>query len=263
MDFLKSRWRADILFVILGAIPIAVASRIEEAKHALTFDLCKDFGVVIVSLAVVDLLWQLVAGGEPLSREIKEIRDLNGLTRQSHRIGLIDAAERRSELLDEHKSLTELIGRSSARIDISGFTLHILVENQRLLNLLLSKAKQKVAVRILICDPQIAGLAECVQDHVLNGMRAEMETTWTTLLRGLATLAPNEKKYFQIRRLKQKMMSVSVFRVDDMMSVVHYLRSKTTTDTPVFVTTGHGYLFNTYVQRLERFVSQTPVSHSR
>jgi hypothetical protein len=90
-----------------------------------------------------------------------------------------------------------------------------------------------------------------------------METTWTTLLRGLATLAPNEKKYFQIRRLKQKMMSVSVFRVDDMMSVVHYLRSKTTTDTPVFVTTGHGYLFNTYVQRLERFVSQTPVSHSR
>lgn len=251
MDFLKSRWRADILFVILGAIPIAVASKIEEANHLLAFDLCKDFGVVIISLAVVDLLWQLVAGGEPLSREIKEIRDLNGLTRQSHRTGLIDVAERRSELLDEHKSFTDLVGRSTERIDISGFTLHILVENQRLLSLLVSKAKQKVAVRILICDPQITGLAECVQDHVLTGMRAEMDTTWETLSRSLATLTPNEKKYFQIRKLDQKMMSVSLFRVDDIMSVVHYLRSKTTTDTPIFVATGNGYLFNAYVQEFD------------
>jgi hypothetical protein len=82
MKLPSSRLRADIVFVILGAFPIVVAGFIDEKTHGLACDLCKDFGVVIVSLALVDLLWQLVAGGEPLSREISELRELNDLTRR-------------------------------------------------------------------------------------------------------------------------------------------------------------------------------------
>jgi hypothetical protein len=78
-----TRLRADILFILIGAIPIIIAYLL---KDTLTRDLCKDFGVVIVSLALVDLLWLLVAGGEPLSREIEELRNLAGCGKTEARL---------------------------------------------------------------------------------------------------------------------------------------------------------------------------------
>jgi hypothetical protein len=250
--FFTSRLRADVLFIILGGFPIGFAYFIDHKEHPLAFDLCKDFGVVIISLALVDILWQLVAGGEPLSREIHEMRQLNTLTRQAYRSGLLDVAERRSELLPEHASFTQAVRTSGANIDISGYSLHILVENQRLLQALIQRAKNKVKVRILLCAPENGAIAASVQDSVYEGLKGEMMTTWNILLKAWSELSDAEKANFDIKRLGHKALSTSIFRIDDILSVVHYLHSTFTTGTPIYIVEGPDrVLFKTYLDEFD------------
>ena len=60
---MSKRGKADALFILIGIIPIGVAFYLEDhGICTLWRDLAKDFGVVIISLALIDLLWNFVAG---------------------------------------------------------------------------------------------------------------------------------------------------------------------------------------------------------
>ena len=249
MKIYGSRLRADILFVLLGTIPIGIAVYLEGGGHHLASEIAKDFGVVIISLTLVDLLWLLVAGGEPLAREIENIRQLNDLTRQAHRAGLVDVADRRSELLPDNASFSTRIENSHSRIDICGYSLHVLVENQRMLTSLIRRAKHGVHVRILICSPDNAAVGHAVSPDVYSGMQAEMVTTWETLIRAHADLESDEGLRFEIRQLRNRAMTTSIFRIDDRMSVIHYMTSIFTTGSPVYVF--RGSVANQYIAEFE------------
>ena len=250
MRRVSSRLRADILFVLLGLIPIGVASGL-DGHGELAFDLCKDFGVVIISLSLVDLLWQLVAGGEPVAREIEELRSSNELTRQANRCSLVDVADRRSELLKENASYMKLVESCRSHVDISGYTLHVLVAKQSLLDELVRKARHGVKIRILLCSPDNPAVRFAVQEEVYDGMKSEMDTTWKLLTRARDRLGADEQQNFQFRRLTNRSLTASIFRVDERLSVIHYLYSRFTTETPVYVARDRG-LFKVYLDEFER-----------
>lgn len=236
--------------MLLGLIPIGVASALPG--HAeLPFALCKDFGVVIISLSLVDLLWQLVAGGDPLAREIEQLRELNELTRQANRCSLVDVADRRSELLEENASYAKMIESCRSHVDISGYTLHVLVEKQSLLEELVRKAQHGVKIRILLCSPDNPAVPFAVQEDVYEGMKSEMEVTWKLLSRARDKLNDRDKLNFEFRRLTNRSLTTSIFRVDERLSVIHYLYSRFTTETPVYVAKDRG-LFKVYLQEFER-----------
>jgi hypothetical protein len=147
-------------------------------------------------------------------------------------------------------SFSELVHKSAEAIDISGYTLHLLVENQRLLDALVQRARNKVAIRTLLCAPENPAVPLSVQGHDCHGMKSEMKTTRTMLLNAQARLSDEERPYLSVRRLKNAAMSASIFRVDNRLSIVHYLRKQFTAGTPVFVVE-RGWLFNTYLAEFD------------
>jgi hypothetical protein len=244
-----SRFRADILFILIGAIPIIVAYRLHDG---LTRDLTKDFGVVIISLALVDLLWLLVAGGEPLSREIAAVRSLIVVTQQAYLSGLTDVAARRSGLLLANASLATLISASKSNIDMSGYTLFRLKENPRLIDALAQKARDGVKVRLLLCAPDNVAFPSCVDVSVLDAMKTQMEATWLHLVQTQQSLSNVYRKNLVVKRMRKKWPYTSVLRFDDQINALHYLHSKYTEETPVYVCRGaEGPLFKTYLAEFE------------
>ena len=247
---MSSRLRADILFIIIGAIPIIIAAGLD--RDLLARDLCKDFGVVIASLALVDLLWQLVAGGEPLSKEIAQLRDLNVLTRQAHKHGLVDLASRRSLLANGNAAVETLIKNSKSFIDMSGYTLYFLVENPRFVDALIERARSKARVRLLISASDNAQLDATVDEKVLGTMKRQMAVAWDVLLRARETLPEGERDKFLVRRLRKKSLHASFLRFDDHINVLHYLLAKYTEETPMYVVRGTDTpLFKTFMEEYE------------
>jgi hypothetical protein len=244
-----TRLRADIVFILIGAMPIIIAYLLRDT---LTRDLSKDFGVVIISLALVDLLWLLVAGGEPLSKEIADLRDLNVLTRQAHLSGLVDVAARRNGLIEQNTSLTELIHSSRSNIAMSGYTLFRLKENPRIIQALAERARNGVRVRLLICVPDNTLLPSSVDESVLETMKSQMDATWNHLARTRDGLSEAGKKSFLIKRMHRKLLYTSILRFDDQINVLHYLRSKYTEETPTYVCRGVATpLFETYLAEFD------------
>jgi hypothetical protein len=248
----SSRLRADILFILIGAIPIIVAAQLD--REQLARDLCKDFGVVIVSLALVDLLWQLVAGGEPLTKEIDELRDLNVLTRQAHEHGLVDLASRRSLLTIKNAVVEAQIKNSTSSIDMSGYTLYFLVENPRFVDALIERARGKVRVRLLMCSPDNGDVNATVDESVLSTMKQQMAVSWDALLRARTTLPEVDRDNFEVRRLRKKSLLTSLLRFDDQITVLPYLLTKYTQEAPVYVVKGADKeLFKIYLREYDYY----------
>lgn len=256
-----TRRRADLFFVVLGLIPLFLAYQLDSTH--LVVELLRDFGVVIASLALVDFLWQLVAGGDPLSTEIHELRDalstelaelrnLNVVMKQAHESGVADLASRRGALTEESRSLSNRIRDCNQAIDISGYTLYFLLENPRFVEALLERARRNIKIRLLLCSEDNQVLAGYVQEKLLDTMRQQMKSAWTELIKVRQSLEDDHKSNFSVRRMKAKVLHCSILRVDDQILVTPYLHSKTTDETPVFLAKGADKpLFLTYKSEFE------------
>jgi hypothetical protein len=78
------RTNVSLLFLLIGALLCILAINIE---HDIWTHIIKDFGVVIASLAVVDILWRW-AGGDPVSLELQEIKNQLRLTTRLSELGI-------------------------------------------------------------------------------------------------------------------------------------------------------------------------------
>ncbi len=242
-----SRPRTDIIFILIGVIPIIVAYFLHP--EGLGHELLKDFGVVIVSLTVVDLLWQLV-GGEPLSKEIEEMRNLNTLTRQAHESGLEEVGSKRTKLTDAWN--LHSISQCRQAIDMCGHTLFTLIENQSFLHALIEQAKRNVKVRLLIYAPDNPALQTNINPAALETSTGQMRNSWATFNAERNKLSKEHKANFEVRRLHSRAMHASIVRIDDRLTALGYLNSKYTAESPIYAIKGSDKpLFRIYAEEFD------------
>jgi len=250
---MSKRGKADALFMLIGLAPILLAFYLED--HGVTAvwrDLAKDFGVVIISLALVDLLWDLVAGGDPLSQEIHSLIDLSVVTRQANENGVVDLSWKRANLTDQSTSITRAIQHSKKNVDMSGYTLYVLVETQGFLRELVDRAKDGVKVRLLLCASDNSALSGGVDRGLLETMQAQSLRTSAQLLKARMGLSPEKRSNFEVRVLTDKILYTSILRFDERINAVHYLHSRYTPECPVLVVRGADTpLFRTYLAEFD------------
>lgn len=95
-----------VVFILAGIIIFGIAfylvGQTKEEATKLWADIIKDFGVVIMALAVTDIVWKFV-GGDPITGEIAQLRD-----RLSQQIA------------PSHDVKYDISGRDEGRIKIEG-----------------------------------------------------------------------------------------------------------------------------------------------
>jgi hypothetical protein len=245
----------DVLFILLSLLPLGLGLALHQqtgaAQKPFWSDLAKDMGVVIASVALLDLLWGLV-GGEPLSREIQELRSLTILTRQANASGLTGVAVRTSKLEEEQRAIQDFI-KTSSIIDMSGFTLDVLQRSPTVLEELVGRAKQGAKIRLLLLAPNNPALPHVVDNERLTAMQAASEAVWMAVQKQAGLLPQDQRSAFTIRRLRMQTLPISIVRFDDRMLVTHYLRYSVTGETPVYVIEGERTpLFKKYISEFER-----------
>jgi hypothetical protein len=74
-----------------------------------------------------------------------------------------------------------------------------------------------------------------------------MDTTWKHFVKTRDGLPEADKKNFAIRRMRKKWPYTSILRFDGQINALHYLHSKYTEETPIYVCKGADRaLFETY-----------------
>jgi hypothetical protein len=266
-QFTVSRTFVNLFFIGLGGIlwylSYATQSSLVSETHSgksatqLLGEILKDIGVVVFSLALVDMLWERF-GGDPVQTHIKTLAETTNnalrIVQQAHTNGLSDVEARVGNITDA--ALTDLIYRSQFQIDLCAYTLYYVLERDQLAQALYERVGAGVPVRILIGDPANPSLFENVQPQTRIAMQGQMKFviesigTWKTKHAAVAST-------LDARKITVGPLCTSILRFDDRMLVVNYLWTRFTSETPVLTFQGlNRPLFRTYAEEFDHLFSK-------
>jgi len=237
-------------FISLGAA-LLLCSYILNSKFPLFADVIKDFGVVVISLVLIHLLWNIV-GGDPLSEEISQLKKLNLLNQDSDISGLTRLHVKATDIT--HDKWLKLIQNSRVQIDICANTLYDITDRVDLLNALVERINAGIKVRLLLnsSDNPVWIYGVDYSHPNLETMKQQMEYSWTKLNQLRESLPVSIKSNLSLVKLNKEQMHVALRRFDDQMFIVHYVYSARTSETPVYVIEGSDKpLFRFYIYEFE------------
>lgn len=141
-----------ILFASLSLALFLAAAIIKfhypnDPSGELISDILKDVGIVVGAVALINILWNIF-GGEPLTEQIDQLKQLNILMRDADNSGLAGVFARAADVKSDQ--WLSLIQNSKSHIDISGHTLYEISDSEQLCKALLERVKSGVNVRLLI-----------------------------------------------------------------------------------------------------------------
>jgi hypothetical protein len=235
-----------MVFGLAGILIFVVAFGLAEVgEHAQMWaDIIKDFGVVIMALAVTDIVWKFV-GGDPVTGELTQLRSeiseqvgwlrrSNELSRSADESGLVAMAATPALGVD-WKLLFTL---STQNIDLMALTLLELIDNQEMLAALEDAVKRGVLVRILLYDPKNNKMEFLAENKDATNSLIEMALNKLGEMGRRVQAQKDVKVTFRIRLLRARALQVAVRRFDESIYVMHYLQSQTSPKTPVFAVEG-------------------------
>ena len=262
--FKVSRTFINGFFIALGFLLwySAYQTQPEQEAHAgksgalLVSEILKDIGVVVFSLALVDILWQRF-GGDPVQAQITKLEGTTNnalrIVQQAHTSGLSHIVSRVGNIPDIE--LLEYISSSKLQIDFCGYTLYHIFEREQLAHALDERVRAGVPVRILIGDPANPDLFANIQVQTKTAMEGQMKFVSDSLVswKSNSTISVSS---LDARRLGKGPLSLSVLRFDDRMLVVHYLWTRFTSETPSLLIQGLDKpLFRTYADEFDHLFS--------
>jgi hypothetical protein len=240
-----TRRKIDILFILISLFPLALGLQIREHPSDYWSDFCKDIAVVIISLALVDLLWHLV-GGDPVSNEIEQLRHATTIAKQASLMGLAGVAQNSGKLDLGQNPLAEFPA-DTRQIDLCGYCLNFLIRSPDLVSKILRAAKDGTKVRLLLQDLECDALEFVVDKERLTEMRAVARQVVAAIEKGV-----DSKRKPEVRLLKTKILPFALIRFDSRMLVTHYMRPTVTHKTPIYVMAGgEEPLFKSYIEEFD------------
>jgi len=266
--FSVSRTFINGFFILLGLLlwysAYEVRPELVPETHAgkslalLVSEILKDIGVVVFSLALVDLLWERF-GGEPLQAQIVRLVDstnnARNIVQQAQATGLTQILSRVGDVSDA--VLLEYIASAKLQIDLCGYTLYYIFDRKQLARVLHERVLAGVPVRILIGDSSNTQLFANVPVQTKPTMKGQMDFVSKSIASWISELPPAPACRLDARKLSQGPLPVSVLRFDDRMFVVQYLWARTTPETPSLLIQGpEKPLFRTYVDEFDHLFSE-------
>jgi hypothetical protein len=221
----------------------------------------------------VDILWQRF-GGDPLQGRLdtllalvanqtgsilEEATNVLTITRQAYTNGVIQITSRAGDITE--KQVLELIQGARSNIDLCGYTLYYLFERQGLAAALEERAHSGVAIRVCVCGSANPDVFQNVRPETVIGMKGLMTFVLSSLsAMGKRLNGPQQTK-FEPRKLDKGHLPLSMMRFDDKLSVVWYLWTKYTSETPAVLLQGADKpLFQTYLQEFQHYFDvATPI----
>jgi hypothetical protein len=77
-----------LVFILTSCLLFTFAALYKAASHeSIVPDIFKDVGIVVLSLALVNIIWNVV-GGEPLANEIEQLKAMNMVSKDASVTGL-------------------------------------------------------------------------------------------------------------------------------------------------------------------------------
>jgi hypothetical protein len=254
---LRNRVNVSGIFALVGGLIIIIALLVHPGFWK---DIIKDIGVVIFSIAMIDLLWHWL-GGDPVGNAIAKLHESNALVVQADRCGLIGVGAKREDLWSPTE-IRNMILASKSNIDLCGWTLYLFTENHNLMRALVERASDGVRVRVLVGHPKNPFLEGSVKQSLLNQMREQMNVS-------IAEFGGHQSQSsnFVTRAIRDKTIAVSLLRFDDKMQVTPYLVNYSTEVTPRYNFLGlDREVFERYLREFEelfKLAETVPIDPSR
>jgi hypothetical protein len=213
----------------------------------LAMEALKDVGVVVIGIAVIEFVWALL-GGAPTENALRslvtqlntasavirndvdsikqEVSTVAALAASGRRCGLENIGMGRDDLRFDYPNFIAQVDAAMEKIQICGATLNFLYANDSALNALVERAKH-LPVEILLPDDDNTMAMAMFQDRFGPNVRLNAKD--------LADRITQSNSAIKLLRLKNKAMTMSMVRIDDMMLVTPYLFSRQTTESPRFL----------------------------
>lgn len=240
------------LFLFLISYVLSVNFNQERAGNII-----QDIAMITVSIVLIDLIWG-IAGGDPLSKEISDLKNMHVLYQDGRTTGLTRVLSQVSKV--NHDDIDELYSKTENTIDVSGWTLKTFAEDKPLFNKILDRVKnRKLTVRIVIYSPYNPALNYVTGQNKssLTGLIEDIKYSLAKFQQMKSSLPKDAQKRFIIKELKDGLIYVSVRRSDDTMYVIHYLYGLSVTETPLYVIQGANQpLFEAYMSEFEKLFDQ-------
>jgi hypothetical protein len=244
------------LFLAIGIILLLSSYIAKASGNLLVGDTSKDLGVVIISLVLVDLLWKLV-GGDPLSKEIAELKKYNNLHAVALEGGLEGLILKANDAKTEVDWL-EMIKKSQEHIDICGHTLVDIAEKPDWVSALKNRAESGVHIRLILNSPSNPTLPNGINPDIPNlpKMMEDMKFSWNKFTELQNSLPVDKQSNLSVVQIKTDILFINIRRFDEKLYLLHYLYSTLNEYCPVFIFEGHQkQLFKLYLDEFNKIYS--------
>ena len=263
-----SKRKPQIIFLLIGALLIVISFLLatgEQPSEKIKFwsSAIQNIAFIILTIVIVDFLWQVV-GGEPVSETIKtlgrtlsEMRNAVMLLQDSketglHRIFSVSGA------FGSHREWMSRLKDSKNNVDLMGYTLHVWTRGQDFEQQIITIVRAGVKVRILIMDetnPNLGSLMNLDQiaSISLNSVIEEIKVAKRTF-KSIADAVQGtiSAGSFEFRVLKKGLVVTQVCRTDSHLTAVQYLYSVVASRSPLIeVRSTESELFKMYMNEFE------------
>lgn len=228
-----------VLFIVSGFLLFLLSYVLQINQYSLLADGVKDFGVVLLSVVVLDFIWNAVGG------DFSEKDKQEGVSK-------VYLSPDRAE---KEASWIELVKKAKKRIDLQGLSLNYLATKQGFMEALKASIIAGVKVRVVMMSP----------DNPLSGdprfyvypeqLKSESKTCAKNFqrLEDEIKSIKGRRSQFKFMLSEVKPISISLRRFDDKLYIIHYQHNQNTFDSPVYLITKseNRELFQKYIASFE------------
>lgn len=238
-----SKFNVRVIFVLSGFLLITLTYILKIWDLELLSDIIKDFAVVLLSIVLVEYIWDKFGNNDFNKSQLKKFGIFNVYSCP--------------EEAESDNSWIELIKNANERIDLQALTLSFLARNNEVIQMIRKKIINGVKVRVIIMSPDHPHISESVTNENFL-FPDEIRSSSNTTIKIFAKLENEIKKVKKIKGQfsffveKERPISISIRRFDDKLFVLPYIWNRDTVNTPVYLIKGEdNKLFKIYIGSFE------------